>query len=105
MIEYTKGDSKMSKEDRTISFSIEDMVFEYDEVDGKPAYETTHMTTNKFAVGDWSCLYVCQWGGIDLTVDPYTWSGKGMIRLVVNAFFDFKVVRDGAIVYGEISQD
>ena len=81
------------------------MVMEYDEVDGKPAYETTHMTTNKFAVGDWSCLYVCQWGGIDLTVDPYTWSGKGMIRLVVNAFFDYKVVRDGAIVYGEISQD
>lgn len=80
------------------------MVFEYDEVDGKPAYETTHMTTGKFAVGDWSTLYIAQWGGIDLTVDPYTWSGKGMIRLVVNAFFDFKVVRDGAIVYGEIGE-
>ena len=34
----------------------------------------------------------------DLTVDPYTQASNGKVRLVINAFFDAKVLRDGAIV-------
>lgn len=81
------------------------MIMEYDEVDGKPAYETTHMTSGNFAVGDWSALYICEWGGIDLLVDPYSWSSKNLVKLVVTAYFDYKVVRDGAIMYGEIASN
>lgn len=44
MIEYTKGDSKMSKEDRTISFSIEDMVFEYDEAKNQANIKKHHVS-------------------------------------------------------------
>ena len=44
MIEYTKGDSKMSKEDHTISFSIEDMVFEYDEAKNQANIKKHHVS-------------------------------------------------------------
>ena len=81
------------------------MVWEDGEVDGIPAYDTTHIATNKFAVGLWDNLYIGQWGALDLAIDETSQREKGIIRLIVNAFFDYKVVRDGAIVYGEISQN
>lgn len=38
--------------------------------------------------GNWSELYVGQWGGIDLVVDPYTLSTNAMIRVVANSWWD-----------------
>ena len=38
--------------------------------------------------GDWSSLYIGQWGGIDLVVDPYTLSTSAMIRVVANSWWD-----------------
>lgn len=38
--------------------------------------------------GDWSSLYIGQWGGIDLVVDPYTLSTNAMIRVVANSWWD-----------------
>lgn len=81
------------------------MVWEDGEVDGIPAYDTTHIATNKFAVGLWDNLYIGQWGALDLAIDETSQREKGIIRLIVNAFFDYKVVRDGAIVYGEIKNE
>ena len=78
------------------------MVLENNAIDGTPAEVTTHMAQDTIAYGDWSNLYIGQWGGIDLTVDNYTQATKGCVRLVINAFFDYKVVRDGAIVLGQI---
>lgn len=76
------------------------LVMEGDNIDGTPVLSTGHIAKNTFAYGDWSQLYVGQWGAIDLTVDPYTKAGSGQVRLVINAFFDFKLVRDKAVVYG-----
>lgn len=39
----------------------------------------------------------------DLVVDPYTKAAEGMIRLVVNAYFDIKVLRQNAIVVGKVA--
>ncbi len=72
------------------------MILENDAIDGTPAEVTTHMKDDTIAYG--------QWGGIDLTVDNYTQATKGCVRLVINAFFDYKVVRDGAIVLGKIKR-
>ena len=74
-------------------------------IDGTPFESTTHMEPNTLAYGDWSNLVIGQWGAIDITVDPYTQATKGCIRLVINAYFDYKVLRDGSIVYGTISED
>ena len=76
------------------------LVLEGDNIDGTPVLSTGHMAKDTFAYGDWSQLYVGQWGAIDLTVDPYTKAADGQVRLVVNCFFDFKLVRDKAVVYG-----
>ena len=76
------------------------LVLEGDNIDGVPVLSTGHIAKDAFAYGDWSQLYVGQWGAIDLTVDPYTKAADGQVRLVVNAFFDFKLVRPKAVVYG-----
>ena len=80
------------------------MIMENDAIDGTPAETTTHMKEDTLAYGDWNNLYIGQWGGIDLTVDNYTQATKGCVRLVINAFFDYKVVREGAIVLGKIKR-
>ena len=49
-------------------------------------------------LGDFSNYYICQWGAVDLVVDPYTQASKGCVRLVVNAYFDAGAVRDEAFV-------
>lgn len=79
------------------------MVFENGTVDGTPALNTSHVGTTKIAYGDWSNLCIAQWGAIDLTVDPYTLAKDGKVRIVVNAFFDAKVLREGAIATGVVS--
>ena len=81
------------------------LVMEGDNIDGTPVLSTGHIAKDTFAYGDWSQLYVGQWGAIDLTVDPYTKAGDGQVRLVINAFFDFKLVRPKAVVYGTTAAD
>ena len=81
------------------------LVLEGDNIDGTPVLSTGHMAKDTFAYGDWSQLYVGQWGAIDLTVDPYTKAADGQVRLVVNCFFDFKLVRPKAVVYGTTAAD
>ena len=43
--------------------------------------------------GNWKDLCICQWGGYDITVNPYTLDKEGMIRITINAFFDIKGLR------------
>lgn len=76
------------------------MVFESGEVDGTPALVTTNMATKTFAVGDWSNLAIGQWSSVDLTVDPFSQAANGVVRIVINAFFDAKVLREDAFAYG-----
>lgn len=73
------------------------MVYENGEVDGTPAISTGLVTGKKVAVGDWGHTVLGQWGGIDIVVDPYTKAKNASIVLTVNAFFDFKVLRENAI--------
>lgn len=67
------------------------------EVDGYPAATSSNVTEGGWAFGDFRELVVAQWGSIDIVVDPYTLATKNAIRLVINAFFDAKVRREGAI--------
>lgn len=80
-------------------------VFENGAVDGTPVFISNNMSggnsqTGHLYYGDFSNLAIAQWGGIDLTVDPYTQAASGKIRLVINAFFDAKLLRSNAIVGG-----
>ena len=46
--------------------------------------------------GDWSQLWILQWGGLDLIVDPYTLADQGAYRVVLNAYHDIHVRRPEA---------
>lgn len=79
------------------------LVFENGEVDGTKALNTSHVANKKYLYGDFSNLAIGQWGAIDLTVDPYTLARSGQIRLVVNAYFDAKILRPTAFVAGDLA--
>jgi HK97 family phage major capsid protein len=60
------------------------------EINGNKALSTNSVATDNGFVGDWSDYIVAQWGGIDVVVDQYTLASSGMIRLVVNSYWDGK---------------
>jgi HK97 family phage major capsid protein len=74
-------------------------------MNGYPVHVTNHMVSGLQTAADeygvafanWSDLIVAQWGGVDLTVDPYTKAADGQVRLVVNAYFDAKFRRAASI--------
>ena len=78
------------------------MVYEAGEMDGVETYITTNVETKKFVYGDFSNLVVGSWGDVEITIDPYTQSTKGCVRLVINAFFDFKPARTVAFNFGNV---
>ena len=77
-----------------------ELVMEGGTIDGTEVLNTSNVEEQNVVYGDFSNLAIGQWGSIDLLVDPYTRAGDGQVRLVVNAFFDAKVLRNGAFAYG-----
>lgn len=53
---------------------------------------TSTSNTSKMIFGNWEDLYIGQWAGLDIIVDPYTLAGNGDVRLVLNAYNDVAVV-------------
>ena len=41
------------------------------------------------------------WNDLDLTIDTVTQATKGCIRIVINAYVDFKVARGVTLAFGE----
>lgn len=58
------------------------------EIFGSPTYVTSAVAESAFVAGDFSDLVIAQWGGLDITVDPYSQATNGKVRLIVNAYFD-----------------
>jgi HK97 family phage major capsid protein len=80
------------------------MVYENGEVDGTKAYNTSNVAGTNYVYGDFSNLAIGSWGGVDLTVDPYTKAADGQIRLVVNMFVDAAVLRPEAFTAGTVGE-
>ena len=77
------------------------MVFENGEMDGVKAVITSNVAANNYVYGDFSNLAVGSWGDIEITLDPYTQAVNGCVRLVVNAYFDAKILRPEAFAFGK----
>ena len=71
---------------------------EGNEVNGYPVLCTSAVAGKGVIMGNFNDLVIGQWGGIDLTVDPYTQAANGKVRLVINAYFDAKPRRAEAFV-------
>lgn len=79
------------------------LVMEGGQIDGTPVLNTSHVAGKNFAYGDWSNLAIGQFGAVDLLVDPYTKASSGQIRIIINAYFDAKVLRPEAFVTGTVA--
>lgn len=63
-----------------------------------PSNLGTETNASAAIFGDWSELFIGQWGGIDLTVDPYTLLLEGQVKIVAQGFFNLVVRRPEAFV-------
>lgn len=43
--------------------------------------------------GNWNDLLIGQWGGLDITTDPYTLATEGQVRIIIQSFYDIMVQR------------
>ena len=82
-------------------------IWDRNELNGYPAYVSNLVPSNltkgtssqkasAIVFGDWSQLWIMQWGGLDITVDPYTLASQGAYRVVLNAYHDIHVRRPEA---------
>lgn len=81
--------------------NIAGMVYENGEMDGVPTIVTSNVAANNYVYGNWSNLAIGSWGDVEITIDPYTQSINGCVRLVVNAYFDAKILRAAAFTFGK----
>ena len=79
------------------------LVMEGGQIDGTPVLNTSHVSGKNFVYGDFSNLAIGQFGAVDLLVDPYTKASSGQIRIIINAYFDSKVLRPEAFVTGTVA--
>lgn len=77
------------------------LVYENGEVDGTPAYNTSHVKDTNYLYGDMSNIIIGVWAGIDMVNDIYTQAAKGCIRLVVNLYVDAKIARPSGLTAGK----
>lgn len=80
------------------------MVYDKGEIDGTPCYSTSSVVDNGFLYGDFSQLYIGQFGGTEIIVDGYSRAAFGEVVLTVNAYFDAALAREGAIVSGTVTK-
>jgi len=60
---------------------------------------TNQVATGDVFFGNWADLLIGMWGGLDITVDPYTHSTKGRVRIVAFQDVDFAVRRAASFCY------
>lgn len=68
--------------------------------DGMPngyrAEVSEQVPSNKVLFGDWSQLILALFGGLDITVDPYTQATSGLHRITLQQFYDVGVRQTAA---------
>jgi hypothetical protein len=73
-------------------------VWEDDKVNGYPAFHSNSISNEAGTTGngsllmlaDWSRLGICQFGGYDVTPDPFSRAVAGIVRLNINTYFDVR---------------
>lgn len=61
---------------------------------GYDATVSSSVTAANIYMVDNANMVQCNWGGLNVLVDPYTDAPKGVVRIVCNVYKDFKVLND-----------
>ncbi len=72
-----------------------------DSVNGYSALTTNQVAAGDVFFGNFADLLVGMWGGLEVTVDPFSGSDKGQLKIVVMQDVDFAVRRTESFVYGK----
>lgn len=84
--------------------SNDSVVWENDEIDGTPALSTGHIASKNAIYGDWSDLYIAQFGDIDFEVCRDSANlKKGQIELVANLYVDAKPARGDSFKFSYVA--
>lgn len=71
---------------------------EDDRIDGHLVHVDGSLSTGEIFFGDFSNIIVGQWGGIEVTLNPYTHSRSGMVEVDVQLVCDIAVRRPNTFV-------
>ena len=81
------------------------LVMEAGQVDGTPAFVTSHVAGKKLIYGSFSNLVIATWDNVMIDVVRDTASvGNGQVTIVVNAFCDAALIRPEGLVFGKIKE-
>ena len=80
------------------------LMLESGEIDGTPVVATSAIEDKNMVYGDFSNIVICSWDNIELVLDEYTAAINGCIRLIINAYFDFKIVRPEGLAFAKIKE-
>ena len=69
-------------------------------VQAKFSNQIADITNPAVYYGDFSKVQICQFGGVEILVDPYTQAVSGTNRLILNSYWDAALVQDAAISVG-----
>lgn len=64
--------------------------------------KTLHTTNLEYGLAfcNFSHIFITMWGGLNLTIDPFTYSREGQVRVIVNTYFDAKLRAADALKFG-----
>ena len=83
-----------------------ELVLNSNNIDGTEVIANSQVPTTMYAFGNFDNIVFAQFGDIEVVVDEYTQAINGCVRLVINAYFDWKKVRsdEDVLVYGTVSR-
>ncbi|MEY8204880.1 MAG: phage major capsid protein [Bermanella sp.] len=70
-------------------------------VNGYGTHVSNQITNKDYWFGVWSEMIIGMWGGLDLTIDPYTHSAKGRLRVVAFQDVDIAVRHPASFCLGK----
>lgn len=92
-----------------MSAGVGGYIWSNNEINGYPAYASNFVPSNltkgsaaskcsAIIFGNWNALQILGWGGMDITVDPYTQADAGAVRVIMNTFHNVFVPRPESFV-------
>ena len=73
-------------------------------IDNIPVVETPYFSGDEVILADWSKLVLGSWG-IKLTADKYTKANVGVIRLIINSYWDWDRLDKSQFIYASTGEE
>ena len=68
-------------------------------MNGYRVIETPSLDGESIIFADWSKLLLGQWGALDITVDNVTKSPQGIVKLIINSYWDWGMIDPNGFVF------